>query len=215
MFLLLRYVFKKLKTNVKDRNILFLGLNSAGKTSLLNHLRFEFGETNFVPPNEMIPTIGLNFSKITYQKFSLTFWDLGGHQKFREVWESYLQDTDILVWLIDSSDHERFEESSNELKKIVTDPKLIYTPIAIIANKQDKEGAIQEEEIIKRFHLHDLPVTNKYQIFLTSFLGDFEQHEGVDKLLVWIVSTLQSDPFSQQRYDWRRTNKLLDSTDAV
>jgi len=216
MFLLLRFAFKKLYSRSKDRNVCILGLDSAGKSSLLNHIRYEFGEPNFVSAEEMVPTIGLNFSKIQYQNFSLTLWDVGGQQRFREVWESYFHDIDLLVWVLDSADRTRFEESYEEFKKVMSNSQLIYTPVAIVANKQDKEGAVQEDEVIKALHLDQLGSNFKYKVFLTSFAGDFSDHLGLEGLLAWVVITFKSEPISKQRSEWRKSTKdPQDSADNI
>jgi len=187
-----------------------LGLDSAGKSSLLNHIRFEFGEPNFVSSQEMVPTIGLNFSKIQYQNYSLTLWDVGGQQLFREVWENYFHDIDVLIWVVDSANPSRFKESEEEFKKVMSNPKVVYVPVAIVANKQDKTNAINEEQVKEILHLDSLPSTTKYKIFGTSFGGEFTEHFGLDKVLSWMISTFKTEATSKQRSEWRKSHKEED-----
>lgn len=63
-------------------------------------MRYHFNLAS-VSSTEIIPTIGLNFSKIEHKNFSFTIWDVGGQKKFREIWESYFADIDVLIWVMD------------------------------------------------------------------------------------------------------------------
>jgi len=207
MFLLFRYAFKRIFATHKEKVICILGLDSAGKSSLLNHIRYEFGEPNFVSSEEMVPTIGLNFSKIQYQNFILTIWDVGGEIRFREVWESYFHDIDVLIWVLDSADRNRFKESEETFKKVILNEQLSYVPIAIVANKQDKEDSIKEEDVVDMLHLDELSTSVKYKIFGTSFGGEFTEHFGFDKILDWVVTTFKTEPISKQRTEWRKSHR--------
>jgi len=203
MFLLLRYAFKKLYKGKKQRNICILGIDAAGKSSLLNDIRYKFSK-NPVSQSEMLPTVGLNYSQVQFEHFDWTIWDLGGMKRFRGVWESYYQDIDVLVWVVDSSDKIRFEESVKEFTTLIQDPKLIYVPVCVVANKQDKDGVLKEEDVVKMFGLSDLK-ERKTCVFPTSFAGEFSEHFGVDAILSWIANILTKDETSHKRYTWRKS----------
>ncbi|NWI14643.1 ARL14 protein, partial [Crypturellus soui] len=134
-------------SRVKQGNILMLGLDSAGKSSLL--YRFKYND-DFLT----IPTIGFNVDMIESQKdFTLTFWDVGGQHKMRQLWGSFLEDTDGLLYVVDSADHKRMEESKKELERVLRSEVIKNVPVVLLANKQDLPGALNAEEVTRRFHM--------------------------------------------------------------
>jgi len=203
MFLLLRYCFRLVFERKKQRNICILGLDDSGKSSLLNDIRRKF-QKSFVNDSEILPTVGLNYSQIQLDGFDLTFWDLGGMKRFREIWESYYQDIDVLLWVVDSSNPDRFKESIEEFKKITENENLIFVPLCIVANKQDKVGAIKSDTFEELFRISELR-DRKTFIFETSCVGDFPNHLGVDNLLEWIIENLRTDEISKKRFTWRKS----------
>jgi len=203
MFLLLRYAYKKLFAKEKERNICILGLNGAGKSSLLNDIKWKFNEPSYRQPDEMIPTTGLNHLKLHAQKMTWTLWDLGGLKKYRGAWKSYYSDTDILIWVIDSSDNTTLEESIEELKKLISDPDLKFCPVILMANKQDLHGALNKEEIIQRFQLEEVN-DRKWAVIPSSFVGDFENHSGLNDVLSGVNDILLNDPRSKERTIWKK-----------
>ena len=78
---------------------------------------------------------------------TLTLWDVGGQA--RKLWKHYYDKVDGLIFVIDSTDKERFSIVKEELMKIMIEPGLEKVPVLIISNKQDLEEAVSEEEIIK------------------------------------------------------------------
>lgn len=58
----------------------------------------------------------------------------------RPLWRHYFQNTDGLVFVIDSSDSTRFAEAKTELTSILTDDQMRGVPFVILANKQDLPG---------------------------------------------------------------------------
>ncbi|NXK94092.1 ARL14 protein, partial [Formicarius rufipectus] len=128
----------------KRANVVMLGLDSAGKSTLLYKLRYK---DTFVT----IPTIGFNVDMIEIRKdFILTFWDVGGQEKMRQLWSHFLEDTDALLYVVDSSEKRRLEESRKELELILKNESLRNVPVVVLANKQDLPGALNAEEITRR-----------------------------------------------------------------
>lgn len=112
--------------------IILLGLDAAGKTTLLYKLKL----------NEVIntiPTIGFNVETFRYKKMTLSVWDVGGQDKIRPLWRHYLQNADALIFMIDSSDVQRFDEAKVELFKIYNNATLNQSlrAVLILANKID------------------------------------------------------------------------------
>ncbi|XP_050758783.1 ADP-ribosylation factor-like protein 14 [Gymnogyps californianus] len=134
-------------SKVKQANILMLGLDSAGKSTLL--YKFKYNDVFLT-----IPTIGFNVDMIeTGKDFTLTFWDVGGQQKMRQVWCNFLENTDGLLYVVDSSDKRRLEESKKEFELILKNESIKSVPVVLLANKQDLPGALNAEEITRRFNM--------------------------------------------------------------
>lgn len=136
----------ELKT--KHFRILLLGLDEAGKSTLL--YRVKFSNTDVLTA----PTIGFNVEMLQRDKgVALTVWDVGGQHKMRQLWPFYFQDTDGLLFVVDSADKGRMEASKREFERALRHECLKGIPVVVMANKQDLPGALSADEITKRFHL--------------------------------------------------------------
>ncbi|NXY10429.1 ARL14 protein, partial [Pteruthius melanotis] len=134
-------------SGLKRASILMLGLDSAGKSTLLYKLRYKEAFLT-------MPTIGFNVDMIEVGKdFTLTFWDVGGQKKMRELWSNFLEGTDGLLYVVDSSDKHRLEESRREFELILKNESIKNVPVVVLANKQDLPGALNAEEITRRFKM--------------------------------------------------------------
>ncbi|OXB69655.1 UNVERIFIED_CONTAM: hypothetical protein H355_012009 [Colinus virginianus] len=134
-------------SRVKQANILMLGLDSAGKSTLLYKLK---SDEAFLT----IPTIGFNVDMIeTGKGFTLIVWDVGGQQKMRQSWCNFLEDAEGLLYVVDSSDKQRLEESKREFELLLKSESIKNVPVVVLANKQDLPGALNAEEITRRFHM--------------------------------------------------------------
>uniref|UniRef100_A0A8C2FKZ7 Zgc:77650 n=1 Tax=Cyprinus carpio TaxID=7962 RepID=A0A8C2FKZ7_CYPCA len=97
----------------KQMRILMVGLDAAGKTTILYKLKL--GEIVTT-----IPTIGFNVETVEYKNICFTVWDVGGQDKIRPLWRHYFQNTQGLIFVVDSNDRERVAESAEELSKMVS-----------------------------------------------------------------------------------------------
>ncbi|MBN3274141.1 IMA3 protein, partial [Polyodon spathula] len=135
---------------IKHARILMMGLDAAGKSTFLYMLKFKESVAT-------VPTIGFNVEMIEMdKKFTLTVWDVGGQQEMRTYWKHYYEDTEGLVFVVDSADTARLEESKKELNHILKNDHLKKVPVVVLANKQDLPGALSTTEITKKFHLKKL-----------------------------------------------------------
>ena len=130
------------KVEQPEKRILLLGLDNAGKTSIL----IQFKEQTFMPT--AVPTIGLNIEQIEFQGYNLTFWDVGG-QAVR-LWKHYFDNIDAIIYVIDATDKERLFKVRDEVHKISKDPALIGVPYLIMINKCDLEDKRMSLEEIKK-----------------------------------------------------------------
>ncbi|MBD3227065.1 MAG: GTP-binding protein [Candidatus Lokiarchaeota archaeon] len=132
----------------KQVNIAIVGLDNAGKTTLLNFL-IE-GE-----PTETIPTMGVNYKEIKMKKIKLNMMDLGGQVAFRKFWKGPIQTSQVLIFVIDGADPERFDEANKELNKALE----IFPddlPILILVNKCDLDNFVNKDRIIEYFEFDKL-----------------------------------------------------------
>ncbi|XP_051992746.1 ADP-ribosylation factor-like protein 4A [Xyrauchen texanus] len=136
-------------------HIVILGLDCAGKTTVLYRLRFnEFVNT--------VPTKGFNTEKIKVtlggkgRTATFHFWDVGGQEKLRPLWRSYTRCADGLVFVVDSVDTERIEEAKTELHKITRLQENQGVPMLVVANKQDLRNALPLCEVEQMLALNEL-----------------------------------------------------------
>ena len=96
----------------KEVRVLILGLDNAGKTTILYKL--QMGEVVTT-----VPTIGFNVETLEYKSISFTVWDVGGQEKLRPLWRHYFQNTQGLIFVVDSTDRSRMAEAREELHKLI------------------------------------------------------------------------------------------------
>ena len=128
--------------------ILMLGLDAAGKTTILYKLKGEIVTT--------IPTIGFNVESVKRNNISFKVWDIGGRDKIRPLWRHYFLDTQMMILVVDSNDRERFPEFKDETYRFLADEELQGVPCLIFANKQDLPNAMTSNEISKRLELDNM-----------------------------------------------------------
>merc|ERR1712139_222541 len=97
-----------------------------------------------------IPTIGFNVETGEYKNINFTVWDIGGQEKIRKLWRHYYQDTQGLIFVIDSSDQDRIEDARDELHKMLGDDELRDAALLIFANKQDLPNAMTTVEVTEK-----------------------------------------------------------------
>ena len=100
-----------------DVRILMVGLDNAGKTTILYQLKF--GQVI-----SSVPTIGFNVETVKYKNISFTVWDIGGQDKIRNLWRVYFPGSQGIIFVIDSSDKERLDQAKTELQRLLNEDQL-------------------------------------------------------------------------------------------
>jgi len=163
----------------KEMRILMVGLDAAGKTSVLYKLKL--GEIITT-----IPTIGFNVETVEYKNVAFTVWDVGGQHKIRPLWRHYFQNTQGLIFIIDSNDRERIGEAREELMKMLVEDELRDAVLLIFANKQDLPNAMNPAEMTDKLGLHSLRNRSWYIQATCANTGD-GLYEGLD----WLTTQLK------------------------
>uniref|UniRef100_A0A7N4NQ58 ADP-ribosylation factor n=1 Tax=Sarcophilus harrisii TaxID=9305 RepID=A0A7N4NQ58_SARHA len=133
----------------KQMRILMVGLDAAGKTTILYKLKL--GEIVTT-----IPTIGFNVETVEYKNICFTVWDVGGQDKIRPLWRHYFQNTQGLIFVVDSNDRERIQEGAEELQKMLQEDELRDAVLLLFANKQDLPNAMAISEMTDKLGLQSL-----------------------------------------------------------
>jgi len=162
----------------KDMRILMVGLDAAGKTTILYKLKL--GEVVVT-----IPTIGFNVETVEYKNINFTVWDVGGQDKIRPLWRHYFQNTQGLIFVVDSNDRERIQEAREELDKMLNEEELRNSALLVFANKQDLPNAMTVAELTDKLGLHNLRNRKWYIQASCASSGD-GLYEGLD----WLSNTL-------------------------
>ena len=134
-----------------ELNVIILGLDNAGKTSLLETMKGIFKKMNGIPLDRIPPTIGLNIGKMDVNHCQCLFWDLGGQVRMRDIWCKYYAEAHGMVFVVDSADRSRWDEARLAFENVRNHDELRGIPILLIANKQDLPGAASPEEIEQIF----------------------------------------------------------------
>lgn len=175
-------ILRKVKQKEKEVRVLMLGLDNAGKTTILKKFNGESVDT-------ISPTLGFNIQTLEFKGFKLNIWDVGGQKTIRSYWRNYFEQTDGLVWVVDSADRRRLEDCRDELRQLLREERLAGATLMVFANKQDLAGALTANEI-KDFLGLDEIVTRHWHILPCSAYTGEGLLEGMDWMTTDIASRI-------------------------
>jgi len=171
-------ILKKVKEKEREMRLLTLGLDNAGKTTILKAFNGEDITT-------ISPTLGFNIKSLEYKGYTLNVWDVGGQQTLRTYWRNYYEQTDGLVWVVDSHDAARLADCRRELHSLLQQEKLAGASLLVFANKQDLDGSLSVQQIHEFLDLPSI-TTRHVTIVACSAVTGAGLAAGID----WLVQDI-------------------------
>ena len=158
----------------KNLEISVVGLQNAGKTTLMNTFSGEYDM-------DTMSTIGFNLRHMKKGNVSLNVWDLSGQKYARESWEKYCRASDVIIFVVDSADFANIDLARVELQQLLAWPSLEGIPLLVLGNKNDLEHSLTEEQLIQQMQLQKI---EKRKIAVYSISA--KRRVNIDVALKWI-----------------------------
>lgn len=167
-----------------------VGLDNAGKTATVRGIQ---GDN----PQDVAPTVGFSKVDLKQGKFEVTIFDLGGGKRIRGIWKNYYSESHGVVFVVDSSDVQRIQETRETMAEVLQHPRIAGKPVLVLANKQDQEGALAEADIIENLSLEKLVNENKCLCQIepcSAVLGYGKKvDKSIKKGLSWLLNNIAKD----------------------
>ncbi|XP_034720399.1 ADP-ribosylation factor-like protein 13B isoform X3 [Etheostoma cragini] len=170
--------------------LVMVGLDNAGKTATVRGIQ---GEN----PEDVAPTVGFSKVDLKQGKFDVTIFDLGGGKRIRGIWKNYYSESHGVVFVVDSSDVQRIQETRETMAEVLQHPRIAGKPVLVLANKQDQEGALAEADIIENLSLEKLVNENKCLCQIepcSAVLGYGKKFDkSIKKGMKWLLNNIAKD----------------------
>lgn len=164
----------------KECSIVLLGLDNAGKSSLLH--RMSSGSVLTFAPTQHAHEESFQCGAVTFRA-----WDLGGQETMRHLWDNFMCECNGIVFMVDISDSKRIVEASEELHGILSQPGL--SPCAVLLNKCDI-SCVSTEDVCEQLQLVDTKCngyTREFRVFRTSVV----EGAGCREAFQWLSQHVQ------------------------
>ncbi|CAL4935269.1 unnamed protein product [Urochloa decumbens] len=206
-------IIRKIKRKEKEMRILMVGLDNSGKTTIV--LKINGEDTSIISPTlgfniktikyhnvlllenyklgrsvetSSLCSVELLGTSSSSEEYSLNIWDVGGQKTIRSYWRNYFEQTDGLVWVVDSSDVRRLDDCRAELHNLLKEERLAGASLLVFANKQDIQGALKPAEIAKVLNLEVMDKSRHWNIVGCSAYTGEGLLDGFD----WLVQDVAS-----------------------
>ncbi|KAI0322037.1 Arl8a protein [Amylostereum chailletii] len=159
----------------KAAEISVVGLQASGKTSFVNVI----GSGQW--SEDVVPTVAFNFRKVRKGKVTFKIWDVAGQPKFRSMWERYCNGVDAVVFVVDSTDHDKFETARFELHSLLSHPTLAGVPLLVLGNKNDVPGHASVQDLIRELELNKITARP-----VSCYSCSMKSQHNLDIVLKWL-----------------------------
>lgn len=155
-----RILFRK-----EEFQVVLLGLDNAGKTTFLEQAKTQFTPGySGVNLTRITSTVGLNIGRLNTAGVRVNFWDLGGQNELQCLWDKYYSESHAVIYIVDSDDPGRMEDSKAAYDKMIINDALKGVPVLLVANKMDSPTALSLARIKEIFQSeHAIPVSSASQ----------------------------------------------------
>ncbi|OAL44965.1 ADP-ribosylation factor family protein [Pyrenochaeta sp. DS3sAY3a] len=160
-----------------EMDITMIGLQNAGKTSLLRVLAG--GEFTV----DSIPTVGFNMKRVQKGHVTLKCWDLGGQPRFRSMWERYCRGVNAIVFIVDSADRDALPVAREELMLLLEKPALEGIPLLVLGNKSDLPDKLSVDDLIEALNLK--AVSHRE---VSCYGISAKEETNLDAVLQWLIA---------------------------
>ncbi|XP_020372579.2 ADP-ribosylation factor-like protein 6 [Rhincodon typus] len=142
-----------LRLKRRDVNILCLGLDNSGKSTIINCLKPTSAQAK-----DLFPTTGFSVEKFSTSRLSFTVFDMSGQGRYRNLWEKYYEGADAIIFVIDCADKLRIVVAKQELDALLIHPDILQRqiPILFFANKMDLSGALPSVAVSQMLGLNNI-----------------------------------------------------------
>ncbi|XP_061859227.1 ADP-ribosylation factor-like protein 13B isoform X1 [Colius striatus] len=181
---------KRWQEPVRKVTLIMVGLDNAGKTATIRGIQ---GES----PEDVAPTVGFSKINLKQGRFEVTIFDLGGGKRIRNIWRNYYAESYGVIFVVDSSDIARMEETKQAMVDVLNSPKISGKPVLVLANKQDREGALSEADVIESLCLEKLVNEHKCLCQIEPCSAIMGRGKKIDKSikkgLYWLLHIIAKD----------------------
>ncbi|KAF8410233.1 hypothetical protein HHK36_002756 [Tetracentron sinense] len=154
----------------QEMELSLIGLQNAGKTSLVN-----------------VIAVGFNMRKVTKGNVTIKLWDLGGQPRFRSMWERYCRAVSAIVYVVDAADCDNLAISKSELHDLLSKPSLSGIPLLVLGNKIDKPQAPSKQALTDQMGLKS--ITDRE---VCCFMISCKNSTNIDSVIDWLIKHSKS-----------------------
>ncbi|XP_051142542.1 uncharacterized protein LOC127259327 isoform X2 [Andrographis paniculata] len=155
--------------------------------TFLEKLKSQYLNLEGLPPDRIVPTVGLNIGRVEMANTKLVFWDLGGQPGLRSIWEKYYEEAHAVIFVVDAACPSRFEESKSALEKVLQHEDLQGAPLLILANKQDLQDALSTDELSRYLDLKKLDE----RLYTYQTISGYDGL-GIKESINWLLDAMES-----------------------
>lgn len=188
MFSLVQGFYRELN-HVPERRVVILGLEGAGKSTVLEWVKNPDAKTPPPSLQKLAPTVGLNVYTVRRDNVRILLWDLGGAEKLRPIWEPYIKQADAVIWVVDIADEDSIQDSAKLMWNVMGRQRFKGKPLVILANKSDKAQMNSVDLAVKMEVVKAAEERSQCVQLVSGATG-----AGIKDAMDWLALQLAADP---------------------